>query len=179
MQKSDIIMKTYEINTCANQLKANAEVKEKTFLDFYNDVKDGRIVPVTNECEDIVGFNVVKPTPSSMKVCKMVNGQMTVGDTEEDRVADEVAMRKFMEEYSNCNLMQWFLAAQLFVKSNITVDDIVDVEGDIYAINADARKVINLRGETVVDLSDDEDIEEGTPKKLVIKLLKAAVNADF
>ena len=66
-----------------------------------------------------------------------------------------------------------------FVKSNITVDDIVDVEGDIYAINADARKVINLRGETVVDLSDDEDIEEGTPKKLIIKLLKAAVNADF
>ena len=34
-----------------------------------------------------------------MKCCKVVNGTMTVGDTEEDRAADEVAMRKFMEEY--------------------------------------------------------------------------------
>ena len=172
-------MKNYELNNRANQFQANVAFEEKTFMDFYKDVRDGKIVPVTDEQDNIIGFNVVKAEPSSMKVCKMVNGQMTVGDTEEDRVADEVAMRKFMEEYSNCNLMQWFLAAQLFVKSNITVDDIVDVEGDIYAINADARKVINLRGETVVDLSDDEDIEEGTPKKLVIKLLKAAVNADF
>jgi len=178
VQRGEIIMKNYEVNNLANQLKANNEVEEKTFLDFYNEVKEGRIVPVTNESDEIVGFNVVKPVASTMKCCKLVNGTMTVGDTEEDRVADEVAMRKFMEEYDSRNLQRWFLAATLFIKAGVVVDDIVDVHGDIMAINVEAKKVIDLEGNTVIDLSDDEDLEGASPK-VVIKLLKAAVNAEF
>lgn len=172
-------MKTYQLNNAANQLSANTQVEPKTFLDFFNEVKEGKIVPVTDEQENIVGFNVVKEVPSTMKVCKMVEGKLTVGDTEEERVADEVAMRKFIEEYDGCPLQHWFEASMLLNKSGIVVDDIVDVEGDIYVINADARKVLDLDGNPVVDLSNDWDIEEGTPKRLVIKLLKAAVNAEF
>ena len=171
-------MKNYEVNNLANQLKANNEVEEKTFLDFYNEVKKGNIVPVTDESDNIVGFNVVKPVASTMKYCKLVNGTMTVGDTEEDRVADEVAMRKFMEEYDPSKLQEWFLAATLFIKAGVVVDDIVDVHGEIMAINAEAKKVIDLEGNTVVDLSGDEDLK-GTSSKVVIKLLKAAVNAEF
>lgn len=178
VQRSDIIMKNYEVNNLANQLKANNEVEEKTFLDFYNEVKEGHIVPVTDENDNIVGFNVVKPVASTMKCCKLVNGTMTVGDTEEDRAADEVAMRKFMEEYDASKLQGWFLAATLFIKAGVVVDDIVDVHGDVMAINAEAKKVIDLEGNTVIDLSDDEDLEGASPK-VIIKLLKAAVNAEF
>ena len=178
VQKSDIIMKSYEVNNLANQLKANNEVEEKTFLDFYNEVKEGNIVPVTDEFDNVIGFNVVKPVASTMKCCKMVNGTMTVGDTEEDRAADEVAMRKFMEEYDGVDLQKWFLAATLFIKAGVVVDDIVDVHGDIMAINVEAKKVIDLEGNTVIDLSDDEDLEDASPK-VIIKLLKAAVNAEF
>jgi hypothetical protein len=103
---------------------------------------------------------------------------MTVGDTEEERVADEVAMRKFMEEYDSSKLQTWFLAATLFIKAGVVVDDIVDVHGDIMAINVEAKKVIDLEGNTVIDLSDDEDLEGASPK-VIIKLLKAAVNAEF
>ena len=177
-QRSDIIMKTYELNIHANALKANSEIEEKTFLDFYNDVKEGKIVPITDENENVVGFNVVKPVASTMKCCKLVNGTMTVGDTEEDRAADEVAMRKFMEEYAGHDLQCWFLAATLFIKAGIVVDDIVDVRGKIMAINVEAKKVIDLDGETIVDLSNDEDLEDVSPK-VIIKLLKAAVNAEF
>lgn len=178
VQKSDIIMKNYEMNNLANQLRANNEVQEKTFLDFYNEVKEGKVVPITDERDNIIGFNVVKPVASSMKVCKMVDGVLTVGDTEEDRVNDEVAYRKFVEEYDGCNLQRWFLAASLFIKAGIVVDDIVDVHGDIMAINIEAKKVIDLEGNTVVDLSDDEDLVDASPK-VVCKLLKAAVNAEF
>jgi hypothetical protein len=46
------------------------------------------------------------------------------------------------------------------------------------AINVEAKKVIDLEGNAVIDLSDDEDLEDASPK-VIIKLLKAAVNAEF
>ena len=171
-------MKNYELNNRANQFQANVAVEEKTFMDFYKDVRDCKIVPVTDEQDNIIGFNVVKAEPSSMKVCKMVGGTMTVGDTEEQRAADEVAMRKFTQEYPVYNVQKWFLASMTLVKANMEPDDIVDVDDDIYIILADAKKVIDLDGQTVVDLSNDEDLE-GASKKVIIKLLKAAINAEF
>lgn len=171
-------MKTYEMNNAANQLKANVEVTEKTFMDFFKDVKDERIVPLTDENENIIGFNVVKERASRMKVCKMVEGKLTVGDTEEDRVNDEVAMRKFMEEYAGCDLVHWFTTAMMLIKSEIDVDDVVEVDGETYVLNAETKKVIDLQGNVIVDLSEDEDLD-GASKKIIIKLLKAAINAEF
>ena len=50
-------MKNYELNNRANQFQANVAVEEKTFMDFYKDVRDGKIVPVTDEQDNIIGFN--------------------------------------------------------------------------------------------------------------------------
>lgn len=173
-------MKSYQVNSQANQLQANLKMEEKTFMDLYAAVKAGDIVPVTDEEENIVGFNVVKAKPSMMKVCKMVNGAMTVGDTEEDRAADEVAMRTFLLEYPNqYQNMRWFLAAMTLIKAGIEPDDIIDDRGATYIVLAAKRQVLDLEGNVVVDLSDDEDIEEGTPTKIVVKLLKAAFNSEF
>ena len=41
-------MKTSDLNNQVNQLQANATYVEKTFLDFYNEVKAGNIVPITD-----------------------------------------------------------------------------------------------------------------------------------
>ena len=171
-------MKTYELNQQANQLSANNAAKNKTFLDFYNDVKTEKIVPITDQNENIIGFNVVKPKPSTMKVCKMVDGKMTVGDTEADRVEDEIAMRKFMEEYAECPVQKWFEDSLVLIKAGVQVDDIIDLDGDTYVIDATRKVVMDLTGGIVEDLSQDPDLE-GASKKIVIKLLKAAVNANF
>lgn len=171
-------MKTYELNQQANQLSANNAVENKTFLDFYNDVKTEKIVPITDQNENIIGFNVVKPKPSTMKVCKMVDGKMTVGDTEADRAEDEVAMRKFMEEYAERPVQKWFEDSLVLIKAGVQVDDIIDLDGDTYVIDATRKVVMDLTGGIVEDLSQDPDLE-GASKKIIIKLLKAAVNANF
>ena len=98
-QKSELIMKNYEINNQANKIQANLSIEKKNFMDFYKEVKNGKIVPVTDEQDNIIGFNVIKNEPSMMKVCKIINGYMTVGDTEEQRSEDEVNLRKFIKEY--------------------------------------------------------------------------------
>ena len=169
-------MKTSDLNNQVNQLQANATYVEKTFLDFYNEVKAGNIVPITDQDDNIIGFNTVRQ-PSTMRVCKIVDGHMTVGDTEEERNQDEVALRTFMQEYEVCPLQQWFEEALVLVKSGVNVTDIV--EGDeTYVIVADQKKVINLNGDTIVDLSDDSDLERAS-ENLVVKLLRASINSNF
>lgn len=173
-------MKSYQLNTQATKFQANTQYEPKTFMDFFNAVKAGEIVPVTDENENIVGFNVVKDLPSTMKVCKMIGGALTVGDTEEERAADEVAMRKFMAEYpDHYRVQRWFMTAMVLMKANVEADDIIDSEGSTYIILADKRQILDIDGNVVVDLSDDEDIEPETPKRIVVKLLKAAFNSNF
>jgi len=144
----------------------------KTFLDFYRDIKSKKIVPITNENDDIIGFNVVKDIPSTMKVCKMINNILTVGDTEQERHDDETKMRIFLEEYRNKPLQQWFTAATNFINNCIVIDEIIDKNGEIYAISSFERKVFNLNGTVVVDLCNNHNIDNYS-KESIIKLLKS------
>lgn len=177
-QKSELIMKNYEVNNQANKIQANLSIEKKNFMDFYKEVKNGKIVPVTDEQDNIIGFNVIKNEPSMMKVCKMIDGYMTVGDTEEQRSEDEVNLRKFIKEYPIEYLQTWFMTCMVLVKSNIEPDDIIDTNDEIYIILADAKKVIDMNGNTIVDLSNDEDLKDAS-KNIIIKLLKSALNIKF
>ena len=162
-QKSELIMKNYEVNNQANKIQANLSIEKKNFMDFYKEVKNGKIVPVTDEQDNIIGFNVIKNEPSMMKVCKMIDGYMTVGD---------------IKEYPIECLQTWFMTCMVLVKSNIEPDDIIDTNDEIYIILADAKKVIDMNGNTIVDLSNDEDLKDAS-KNIIIKLLKSALNIEF
>lgn len=170
-------MKTYELNQFANKL-SSITTENKTFLNFYNDVKAEKIVPVTDEKENIIGFNVVKSKASTMKICKMINGKMTVGDTEEDRANDEIAMRKFMQEYDGQPIQQWFENSLILIKAGVQVDDLIYEDGETYVIDATRKIVTNLLGEIIIDLSTDPDLE-GASKNIIVKLLKSAMNVNF
>ena len=172
------IMKTYELNNQAAINRAEAQVTEKTIYDLYKEVKAGNIVPVTDDQENIIGFNCVKPKPSTMKVCKLIDGHLTTGDTEDDRLEDEIALRKFTSEYPVTQVQEWFEAAMLIIKSGYEPDDIVVSAGEIYLVYADKKQVTNMENEVIVDLSTDEDLI-GASQKLIIKLLKAALNSEF
>ena len=45
-------------------------------------------------------------------------------------------------------------------------------------IDAENKRILDMDGNTIIDLSDDEDLK-GASKNLVIKMLKAAFNSNF
>lgn len=171
-------MKTYELNNQAILNRANVQVETKTVYDFYLEVKNEHIVPITNEDECIVGFQVVKEKPSQMKVCKVIGNTLTVGDTEEDRQVDEVNLLKFFQEYPKALVQRWFEQAMLIVKSGYEPDDLISDGATLYMIMADKKQVWSLDGTVIIDLSEDKDLENA-PKNLIIKLLRSSYNAAF
>lgn len=171
-------MKTYELTNLALKNRAEAQVTEKTVFDFYKEVKAGKIVPITDDQENIIGFNVVKPKPSTMKVCKVVDGKLTTGDTEEDRQEDEVALHTFLSEYPEEEIQQWFLDSMIIIKSGYTPDDVMYVNDDCVMLFADKKQCINLDGEVIVDLSNDDDLV-GASDKIILKLLRASLNSEY
>ena len=70
------------------------------------------------------------------------------------------------------------MTCMVVVESNIEPDDIIDTNDEIYIILADAKKVIDMNGNTIVDLSNDEDLKDAS-KNIIIKLLKSALNIEF
>ena len=83
-----------------------------------------------------------------------------------------------MEEYAECPVQKWFEDSLVLIKAGVQVDDIIDLDGDTYVIDATRKVVMDLTGGIVEDLSQDPDLE-GASKKIIIKLLKAAINANF
>lgn len=173
-------MKITEINQAANQFNANVEVEiPKGFISFYQLVKEGKIVPITNESDDIIGFNTVTDIPTSLKVCKMVDGHMTVGDTEAQRNEDEMKLKRFLLEYEGQDLQKWFETSLILLKSNIEVDDVIfNTDDEMYILDATHKKVYDLEGNTISDLSDDPDLE-GASKSIILKLLYSSINTNF
>lgn len=175
-------MKINEVSEQANSIKlAVKNIELGTFFEFYQLVKENKIVPMTDENDNIVGFNVVKDTPSSMKVCKYINRQfLTVGDTEEDRMKDEEAMREFYEKFSECDLQEWFEKCLVIAKTGLNPDDIIYDESDdkIFLVFVSNKQVLDLYGNVVVDLSQDPDLE-GASDNLVHKFLVANLNLPY
>ena len=108
---------------------------------------------------------------------------MTVGDTEEQRNEDELKLKEFLTSFDEENLQEWFETAYLISKLGINVDDVIidnseEFDDGYYLIDAENKRVLDMDGNTIIDLSDDEDLK-GVSKNLVIKMLKAAFNSNF
>lgn len=176
-------MNLNQVNQAVNKFNANVAVETpKSFMDFYKMVKEEKIVPVTNENGTIIGFNTVSDKPTTLKVCKMIDGHMTAGDTEEQRNEDELKLKEFLTSFEGQNLQEWFEKAYLISKTGVNIDDIIDASEDYecnyYLIDGENKRVLDMEGNTVIDLSDDEDLK-GASKSLVVKMLKAAFNFNF
>ena len=119
-------MNLNQVNQVVNNFNANVAVEApKSFMDFYKMVKEEKIVPVTDENGVIIGFNTVSDKPTTLKVCKMINGHMTVGDTEEQRNEDELKLKEFLTSFEGQNLQEWFEKAYLISKIGININDII------------------------------------------------------
>lgn len=172
-------MNLNQVNQAVNNFNANVAVETpKSFMDFYKMVKEEKIVPVTDENGTIIGFNTVAEKPTTLKVCKMVGGHMTAGDTEELRNEDELKLKEFLTSFEGQDLQEWFEKAYLISKTGVNIDDIIIDCDDYYIVDGENKRILDLDGNTVIDLSDDEDLK-GASKNLVIKMLKAAFNSDF
>ena len=178
-------MNLNQVNQVVNNFNANVAVEApKSFMDFYKMVKEEKIVPVTDKDGTIIGFNTVANKPTTLKVCKMIDGHMTAGDTEEQRNEDELKLKEFLTAFEGQNLQEWFEKAYLISKMRVNIDDIIidtseDYDRDYYyLIDGENKRVLDMRGNTVIDLSDDEDLK-GASKNLVVKMLKATFNSNF
>ena len=108
---------------------------------------------------------------------------MTVGDTEEQRNEDELKLKEFLTSFDEENLQEWFERAYLISKIGINIDDVIidnseELGDGYYLIDGENKRVLDMDGNTIIDLSDDEDLK-GASKNLVIKMLKAAFNSNF
>lgn len=177
-------MNLNQVNQVVNNFNANVAVEApKSFMDFYQMVKEEKIVPVTDERGNVIGFNTVSDKPTTLKICKMIDGHMTVGDTEEQRNADELKLKEFLTAFEGENLQEWFEKSYLLSKLGVNIDDVIiensgDYEDNYYLVDAESKRILDMEGNTIIDLSDDEDLK-GASKNLIIKMLKASFNTNF
>lgn len=172
-------MNLTNLNEIATQLVSKVKVSEPaTFNDFYQEVKKENLVPITDENNNIIGFNTVRSTPSSMKVCKKINGVLTVGDTEEQRLQDEKSLAEFKVRFGHAPLQCWFKMAYMIKQTNLSPDYVEMGVDNAYLYFLDQKVVYSSSGDKVVDLSEDPEMKN-LPNSVTLKLLKAAVNKSF
>lgn len=120
-----------------------------TFPEFFNMVKGGKIVPLYDDHDNLVGFHTHADV-KGVRYSKIVKGMMTVGATEEERLKDEENLLTFMEQTKGINVMNWFEIALKFVATGIHISHVIN---SAY-IDLNARKAYNHKGDIIADYSD-------------------------
>ena len=105
---------------------------------------------------------------------------LTVGATEEERKADEESKATFTKDFGCYQRywQKWFELALQLKAADIYPDEVLG-EYDNYAfVIVKDKKIINQYGETLVDLSNDEDLKNAS-FNIVKKLLISSYNEAF
>ena len=77
---------------------------KKGVIDMLALIKNGQVATLRDENDNIIALNYVGKS-TGIKYAKRVMGHLTVGATEEERLEDERALRQFVEDWSNVNVM--------------------------------------------------------------------------
>lgn len=181
-------MKTTEMNIINNTQAAEVAAKEAAakaakekeildavqkgnVLDMMKDVEEGIASFVTDDNDNIVGFGY-HAHAKGMNAVKQVGSTLTVGSNEEERQQDEFDVKVFTKKYGS--LMEGaeiMKIAVMLINAGLKPDKEIDHNGNRYFIIVESKKVIDQRGNTKVDLSEDETIN-GASDKLVLRLLE-------
>lgn len=167
-------MKTSEINN----LKNNLIVEEpKTLMDLYKMVSNDEIAPITDEHDNIIGFNFHKNV-TGIKYSKVINGQPTYGATEEERKKDEENLRNFIEKFENKfgqRLIQKTVDFSLqLIAADVVPDDLFYSAGSLYYIVLKDKKLYDEKGNVIVDCSD---VKDELSNETLTRLIMAEFNA--
>ena len=125
------------------------QLEPLTFPEFFNMVKGGKIVPLYDDHDNLVGFHTHADV-KGVRYSKIVKGMMTVGATEEERQKDEENLLTFMEQTKRVNVMHWLAISLKFNAAEIHISHYIN---GAY-IDLNARKAYNCAGEVIADYSD-------------------------
>lgn len=145
-----------------NQFKENAnavEVTLYTFNDVYQMVKSGDLQPILDEKNNIIGVNYHRNV-TGVKCIKVINGVTTLGNTEEERLADEKAFNEMMKRIDLFTLQKWMEESLMLVNAEIEPDDRIVKDNRIYYVVIKDRKVYNKNGTVYSDFSNMEMSDE-------------------
>lgn len=93
-------------------------------------IRKGTITPIHNQFGNIVGFNMPGKS-TGIQCAKIVDGHMTVGATEEERAADEAALKAFLEEWSQNDVYRIFTLAVRMNSADITAAELDSIRKEL------------------------------------------------
>jgi uncharacterized protein YuzE len=129
-------------------------VEPKTILDMIQDIYDEKLLIITNDDGDIIGINCPKAVKGISSTQK-IGGHMVMGSDEENMAEDAMELKKFLKAYEGQNIMQLFNTALLIKEAGLRPEYAEEINGIFYFVINDLKKVIDERGNTIIDLSKE------------------------
>lgn len=128
-------------------------VQPKTILDMIEDIYAGKLLIITDECDNIVGINcptAVKGVVSTQKI----GYNMIMGENEANMHEDYIELQKFMRAYSGQNIQHMFNVALLITNAQIhpTYAELINYK--YYFVVNEWKKVIDEDGNTIIDVNE-------------------------
>lgn len=123
-------------------------------------IKAGVVSVLRDEYDNIIALNWVGKS-TGIKYAKQVMGHLTVGATEEERQADEAALRKFIEDYRGVDVLHTLKVAMRLNKETLTDEDVAYLERELDNYVASHKEVVT-REVRVPSPATDHPITTGT-----------------
>ena len=181
-------MKTTELNVIAQNQAAEVAAKAKAdkeaaineivegvmpcdILIMLAEVYEAKITPITDANDNIIGVN--RPHEiTGLRYAKMIRGSLIVGNDEAELEQDYINYRKWDKAYKDINggVQRAFEACLVLAAAGLKPEKALWIRNNYYFILADQKKVIDEKGNTIVDLSDKDFGTAG--KELIVSILE-------
>lgn len=122
-------------------------------------IKAGIVSTLRDENDNVIALNYVGKS-TGIQCAKRVMGHITVGATEEERQADEAALRKFVEDYRGVDVMHTLNVALKLNKDKLSDEDVKYLEAELQSY-VDANKEVKTV-ERKVEVPVDRPINTST-----------------
>lgn len=104
-------------------------------------IKAGVVSVLRDENDNIIALNWVGKS-TGIKCAKYVMGHLTVGATEEERQADEAALRKFVEDYRGVDVLHTLKVAMKLNQDKLSDEDVAYLERELASYVASHKEVV-------------------------------------
>lgn len=129
-------------------------VEPKTILDMIQDIYNEKLLIITNDDGDIIGINCPKAVKGISKTQK-IGGHMVMGSDEANMAEDAMELKKFLKAYEGQDIMHLFNSALLIKEAGLHPEHAEEINGVFYFVVNDLKKVIDEKGNTIIDLSEE------------------------
>lgn len=128
-------------------------VEPKDILDMLTLVENGTLVPVTDENDNIIGINCPGHV-TGVAVTGKVGRHIVMGADEAGKNADLLELKKFEKAFAGKDIGRFFELGLMLKEAQVHPEHAERINGTYYFVINAWKKVIDERGNTIVDVSD-------------------------